>query len=74
MVWGLIGILSNEYNDTIRGRPVVWTNETWSEVYDFQVGGSGTTSQKDYTFEDLPERRIRKKASPLQIAKIREQD
>jgi hypothetical protein len=50
MVRDLMGEVSNEYNGTIRGQPDFWTKEIWGEVYDFRVGGSGTTGRKeDYT-------------------------
>jgi hypothetical protein len=60
MVRDLIGELSNEYNGTIRGRPEVWTKETWGLVYRFQNGGSGLTGRR----EDFTSREFSGKANP----------
>ena len=47
MVREILGKVSNEFDATIRGDPVRWTEENWREVYDFRVGGLGMASRKD---------------------------
>jgi hypothetical protein len=47
MVEDLLGEPSNEFAGTIRGRPELWTKETWAEVYAFRSGGLGLTTRKE---------------------------
>lgn len=42
-----LGGVPNQYELTVRGRPVAWTKDTWAEVYSFQKGGSNLASRTD---------------------------
>jgi hypothetical protein len=54
----LLDGVSNEFENSIRGQPVKWTEETWREVYRFGKGGAGLAGRKDEfvkgCFKDLP--------------------
>jgi hypothetical protein len=54
----LLDGVSNEFDNSIRGQPVWWTEECWREVYRFGKGGGGLAGQKDEyvkeCFKDLP--------------------
>ena len=43
----LLGKLSNQFDGTIRGRPDLWKEEHWRDVYSFAPGGLTTFSRKD---------------------------
>ena len=43
----LLGGLSNEFSNTIRGTPGLWKEEIWRTVYGFRVGGTGMANRKD---------------------------
>ena len=47
MVSELIGEPPNQYHNTARAHPELWTREMWQRVYGFRQGGSGLTSRKD---------------------------
>jgi hypothetical protein len=50
--------VSNEFDNSIRGQPVKWTEECWREVYHFGKGGGGLAGRKNKyvkeCFKDLP--------------------
>jgi hypothetical protein len=54
----LLDRVSNEFDDSIRGQPIRWTEECWREVYHFSKGGGGLAGRKDKyvkeCFKDLP--------------------
>jgi hypothetical protein len=54
----LLDGVSNEFDNSIRGLPVRWTEECWREVYHFSKGGGGLAGRKDEyvkeCFKDLP--------------------
>jgi hypothetical protein len=54
----LLDGVSNEFDNSIRGQPVRWTEECWREVYHFGKGGGGLAGRKDEyvkeCFKDLP--------------------
>jgi hypothetical protein len=54
----LLDGVSNEFDNSIRGQPVRWTEECWREVYHFNKGGGGLAGRKDEyvkeCFKDLP--------------------
>jgi hypothetical protein len=54
----LLDGVSNEFDNSIRGHPVRWTEECWREVYHFGKGGGGLAGRKDEyvkeCFRDLP--------------------
>jgi hypothetical protein len=54
----LLDGVSNEFDNSIRGQPVRWTEECWREVYRFGKGGGGLAGRKDEyvkeCFKDLP--------------------
>jgi hypothetical protein len=54
----LLDGVSNEFDNSIRGQPVKWTEECWREVYHFGKGGGGLAGRKDEyvkeCFRDLP--------------------
>jgi hypothetical protein len=54
----LLDGVSNEFDNSIRGQPVWWTEECWREVYHFGKGGGGLAGRKDEyvkeCFKDLP--------------------
>jgi hypothetical protein len=54
----LLDGVSNEFDNSIRGQPIQWTEECWREVYHFSKGGGGLVGRKDEyvkdCFEDLP--------------------
>jgi hypothetical protein len=54
----LLDGVSNEFDNSIRGQPVRWTEECWREVYHFSKGGGGLAGRKDEyvkeCFKDLP--------------------
>jgi hypothetical protein len=54
----LLDGVSNEFDKSIRGQPIRWTEECWREVYHFSKGGGGLAGRKDeYVKEcckDLP--------------------
>jgi hypothetical protein len=54
----LLDGVSNEFDNSIRGQPVKWTEECWREVYHFGKGGGGLAGRKDEyvkeCFKDLP--------------------
>jgi hypothetical protein len=54
----LLDGVSNEFDNSIRGQPVRWSEECWREVYHFGKGGGGLAGQKDEyvkeCFKDLP--------------------
>lgn len=47
MVRELLGKLSNEFDNTMRGIPTLWTEEKWRAVYGFQARGLGMASRKE---------------------------
>jgi hypothetical protein len=54
----LLDRVSNEFDNSIRGQPVRWTEECWRGVYHFGKGGGGLAGRKDEyvkeCFKDLP--------------------
>jgi hypothetical protein len=54
----LLDGVSNEFDNSIRGQPVRWTEECWGEVYRFGKGRGGLAGRKDEyvkeCFKDLP--------------------
>jgi hypothetical protein len=54
----LLDEVSNEFDNSIWGQPVRWTEECWREVYHFSKGGGGLARRKDEyvkeCFKDLP--------------------
>jgi hypothetical protein len=54
----LLDGVSNEFDNSIRGQAVRWTEECWREVYHFGKGGGGLAGRKDEyvkeCFRDLP--------------------
>jgi hypothetical protein len=54
----LLDGVSNEFDNSIRGQAVRWTEECWREVYHFGKGGGGLAGRKDEyvkeCFKDLP--------------------
>jgi hypothetical protein len=54
----LLDGVSNEFDNSIRGQPIRWTEECWREVYRFSKGGGGLAGRKDEyvkeCFKDLP--------------------
>jgi hypothetical protein len=54
----LLDEVSNEFDNSIRGQPIRWTEECWKEVYHFSKGGGGLAGRKDEyvkdCFKDLP--------------------
>jgi hypothetical protein len=54
----LLDGVSNEFDNSIRGQPVRWTEEYWREVYHFNKGGGRLAGRKDEyvkeCFKDLP--------------------
>jgi hypothetical protein len=54
----LLDGVSNEFDNSIRGQPIRWTEECWREVYHFSKGSGGLAGWKDeYVkdyFKDLP--------------------
>jgi hypothetical protein len=54
----LLDGVSNEFDNSIRGQPVRWTEECWREVYHFSKGSGGLAGRKDKyvkeCFKDLP--------------------
>jgi hypothetical protein len=54
----LLDGVSNEFDNSIRGQPIRWTEECWREVYHFSKGGGGLAGRKDEyvkeCFKDLP--------------------
>jgi hypothetical protein len=54
----LLDGVSNEFDNSIRGQPIRWTEECWREVYHFNKGGGGLAGRKDEyvkeCFKDLP--------------------
>jgi hypothetical protein len=54
----LLDGVSNEFDNSIRGQPIRWTEECWREVYHFNKGGGGLAGWKDEyvkeCFKDLP--------------------
>ena len=47
LVRELIGKVSNEWDNTIRGKPHLWTDEVWRSVYSFRAEGLGMANRKD---------------------------
>jgi rRNA processing protein Krr1/Pno1 len=47
MIQELVVGVSNQYQLTVRGRPVTWTDELWSKVYEFRPRGAGLASRTD---------------------------
>jgi hypothetical protein len=47
MIQELVGGVPNQYELTVRGRPVSWTEEVWAEVYGFGKSGVGLASRSD---------------------------
>jgi hypothetical protein len=43
----LLDGVSNEFDNSIRGQPIRWTEECWREVYHFSKGGGGLAGKKD---------------------------
>jgi hypothetical protein len=43
----LLDGVSNEFDNSIRGQPIRWTEECWREVYHFSKGGGGLAGRKD---------------------------
>jgi hypothetical protein len=43
----LLGGVSNEFSNTVRGTPGRWTEALWRTVYKFRSGGLGMASRKD---------------------------
>jgi hypothetical protein len=43
----LLDGVSNEFDNSIRGQPIRWTEECWREVYRFSKGGGGLAGRKD---------------------------
>jgi hypothetical protein len=60
----LLDGVSNEFDNSIRGQPVKWTEECWREVYHFGKGGGGLAGRKDEyvkeCFKDLPSEQDRR--------------
>jgi hypothetical protein len=54
----LLDGVSNEFDNSIRGQPIWWTEECWRDVYHFGKGGGGLAGRKDEyvkeCFKDLP--------------------
>jgi hypothetical protein len=54
----LLDRVLNEFDNSIRGQPIRWTEECWREVYHFSKGGGGLADRKDEyvkeCFKDLP--------------------
>jgi hypothetical protein len=54
----LLDGVSNEFDNSIQGQPIRWTEECWREVYHFSKGGGGLAGRKDEyvkeCFKDLP--------------------
>jgi hypothetical protein len=54
----LLDGVSNEFDNSIQGQAVRWTEECWREVYHFGKGGGGLAGRKDEyvkeCFKDLP--------------------
>ena len=46
MVNELLGKLSNEFDNTLRGNPHRWDEEVWRAVYGFRLGGLGMANRK----------------------------
>jgi hypothetical protein len=46
----LLDGVSNEFDNSIRGQPVRWTEECWREVYHFGKGGGGLAKPKGWVF------------------------
>jgi hypothetical protein len=55
----LLDGVSNEFDNSIRGQPIRWTEECWREVYHFSKGGGGLAGRKDEYVKD-----VRKTKSP----------
>ena len=47
MVQELIHGVPNQFELTVRGRPLAWTEDIWSEVYNFKKSGNGLASRSD---------------------------
>ncbi len=43
----LLGKLSNEFDNTPRAVPHLWTEDMWRTAYSFCIGGLGMASRKD---------------------------
>jgi hypothetical protein len=54
----LLDRVSNEFDNSIRGQPIQWTEECWREVYHFSKGGGRLAGRKDEyvkdCFNDVP--------------------
>jgi hypothetical protein len=48
----LLDGVSNEFDNSIRGQPIRWTEEYWREVYHFSKGGGGLAGRKDEYVKD----------------------
>ena len=60
MVRELIAGRSNEWDNTLRAEPELWTAEVWRDVYGFPARGEGMCSRK----EVLVEGKFSRKADP----------
>jgi len=47
MVQELITGVLNQYELTMRGRPIAWTEDVWADVYSFERSGLGLASRVD---------------------------
>jgi hypothetical protein len=48
----LLGAISNEFANTLRGVVSRWNDEAWRTVYNFRPGGSGMANRKDEFIRD----------------------
>jgi hypothetical protein len=48
----LLDEVSNEFDNSIQGQPIRWTEECWREVYHFSKGGGGLAGRKDEYVKD----------------------
>ena len=47
MIQELLHGVPNQYELTLRGRPVAWTEDIWADVYQFRKSGNGLASRTD---------------------------
>jgi hypothetical protein len=68
----LLDGVSNEFDNSIRGQAVWWTEECWMEVYHFGKGGGGLAGRKDeYVKECLGSCQAQRTDTPSMTARIR---
>ena len=47
MIREIMGGASNEFDNSLRGRPDQWTEDVWRAVYEFKKEGGGYANRKD---------------------------